>query len=417
MYAIRTPILNTMPTVKLTDRFIRYEQPQKRTEYYDDVVKGLLIRISKGKVWYLRYRYNEKNRALKLGYWPELAVSEARAIAKAFKIEVLNGVDPAERVQNAKNEALKTVTVNQVIERYKEKVMREPNMRRSTIENYQRCIDKYIGPSVGSKPIDSIGKSDLISLYEKIAISQGKVQTANITNIVLGAILKFAADRDLIQIIPKLPQSVRVKPKVESRERVFNPDEIKAQWEYFTTHSRKVVGLYYQFLYLTGTRKTEASKIKWDDVDLQNKMIRISASTAKNHNELLIPILPRMEDLLHELKQLNGHRDFIFSDELRNKPFAEKSATLKIKNHFGEFAPHDIRHTFTTYLAKLGVPKETRGMLTNHKKDAGQLGVNALYNHYDYKDEKIKALNLWYDHLERIISGADMANIRSLKGA
>ena len=66
-------------------------------------------------------------------------------------------------------------------------------------------------------------------------------------------------------------------------------------------------------------------------------------------------------------------------------------------------SPHDLRRTFATQLAALGVPKEDREACLNHtRNDVG----SKHYDLYDRADEKRAALNKFARQLEGVISAA-----------
>ena len=53
-----------------------------------------------------------------------------------------------------------------------------------------------------------------------------------------------------------------------------------------------------------------------------------------------------------------------------------------------DFRPHMLRHTATTEMSRIGVPKEHRSKVLNHSEG----GITAHYGHYDFDREKKAAL-------------------------
>jgi len=64
---------------------------------------------------------------------------------------------------------------------------------------------------------------------------------------------------------------------------------------------------------------------------------------------------------------------------------------------------HDLRRTFATRAAGLGVPKEIRDKLLNHAPDRSDIEA-AHYNVHDYLPEKRRALAQWDAVLSAILS-------------
>jgi integrase len=74
---------------------------------------------------------------------------------------------------------------------------------------------------------------------------------------------------------------------------------------------------------------------------------------------------------------------------------------LLTKVSIAKFVPRDLRRTFKTLTGKAGISKEVRDRLQNHAlTDASSLH----YDKYDYLKEKRKAMDIWNDYLNNILS-------------
>jgi hypothetical protein len=62
---------------------------------------------------------------------------------------------------------------------------------------------------------------------------------------------------------------------------------------------------------------------------------------------------------------------------------------------------HDLRRTCSTNLAKLKVDPFIRRRVLNHALE----GVDKVYDHHDYLDEKRAALDLWAGRVSAIVNG------------
>ena len=74
-----------------------------------------------------------------------------------------------------------------------------------------------------------------------------------------------------------------------------------------------------------------------------------------------------------------------------------------------DFFPHAIRHTVETKLAELRVPPHVRDLLLDHASTRGSGGD---YDHWDYRDEKLAAMKLWADYIERLVVPAGVKALR-----
>jgi hypothetical protein len=85
---------------KLTEKLIKSLQPQaKRYDVYDEVLRGLLLRVESGetKTYYLKYRTATRaQHMLKLGRTTDITLAEAREEGKRKRGEIALGKDPAQ---------------------------------------------------------------------------------------------------------------------------------------------------------------------------------------------------------------------------------------------------------------------------------------------------------------------------------
>ena len=114
----------------------------------------------------------------------------------------------------------------------------------------------------------------------------------------------------------------------------------------------------------TGMRKAEILKLKWKNVDLNNRIITVERTKA--HDIRRIPI---NEMLYSELRKLPHHSEYVFADK-NGKPYdnvrrafhtARKRAGLEY------FRFHDLRHTFASQLVMAGEDIVTVQQLMGHK--------------------------------------------------
>jgi hypothetical protein len=70
---------------------------------------------------------------------------------------------------------------------------------------------------------------------------------------------------------------------------------------------------------------------------------------------------------------------------------------------------HGVRHLAETKLAELKIPPHIRDCLFDHipKRGSGQ-----GYDHHEYRDEMLAALELWAAHIERLVQPKGVALLR-----
>lgn len=97
--------------------------------------------------------------------------------------------------------------------------------------------------------------------------------------------------------------------------------------------------LYFVFVYLTGTRRSEALSVKRDDVDFENNTLHIRGTKTKGSNRT-IPLFPLVKMLLQSIQpDKDGFYFPIKADRV-------DGIMRRVKGN--EHHPHELRHTFGT---------------------------------------------------------------------
>ncbi len=91
----------------LTDTRARTAKPKsKQYKVYDAKGLFLLIHPNGSKYWRCKYRYNNKEKTISLGVYPEVSLKKARAKRDDARELLTDGIDPSLHKQVMKGEAL-----------------------------------------------------------------------------------------------------------------------------------------------------------------------------------------------------------------------------------------------------------------------------------------------------------------------
>jgi len=118
----------------------------------------------------------------------------------------------------------------------------------------------------------------------------------------------------------------------------------------------------------TGLRRTEASTLTWDNVDLKARTLTIPET--KNHQVHVLPLSDFLFDLLSRRKKNKSKAaQYVFSvDSERGYLFDPRTAVKRVSDLSGlPFTPHDLRRSFITYAESLDIPAYALKRLLNHK--------------------------------------------------
>jgi site-specific recombinase XerD len=112
----------------------------------------------------------------------------------------------------------------------------------------------------------------------------------------------------------------------------------------------------FDFALKSGVRKSEQYNLRWDDVDLERRIMRLRVTkNGKPRNAFII------DDVAHDLEELqamkvrrrdeNDKEGYVFSKQDQHKWWGKILKDATIKN----FRWHDLRHTFCSRLVQAGV--------------------------------------------------------------
>jgi hypothetical protein len=153
----------------------------------------LIVQSSGHRSWALRYRANGRPTKLTLGRWPEISLAGARKLAADALHALSNGVDPGETRVAAKQKAAESEanTVAAVCAEF----LRREGKRLRTVDQRERILHRLVYPAIGDRPIDSLKRSEIVRLLDRIEDSSGP-RMADVTLAVLRKVLHWHELRD-----------------------------------------------------------------------------------------------------------------------------------------------------------------------------------------------------------------------------
>jgi excisionase family DNA binding protein len=169
--------------------------------------------------------------------------------------------------------------------------------------------------------------------------------------------------------------------KENLRERVLGEDEEVRLFEVCSISLKPIllVALH------TGMRKREIFRMKWADVDLTKREIRIPES--KSGRMRTLPINSILYYALYQLRQANGSHEHVFPNPDTGKPYTDVKRSFRsackragIKN----LRFHDLRHTFASRLVRKGVDLVIIKELMGH----ASIVTTQRYLHSQAKEKK-----------------------------
>jgi len=294
----------------------------------------------------------------------------------------------------------KTVpTVKEMIE--KSLSMNSNNRKYLTMKGYECILEKHIVPYFGNMKINTIKASDILSWQNKLLESLSNKSVINI-RIIFNGILQDALRDELIE---KNPISIVKAPKNLSKKKnnPFTKDEIFK----ILDNTPDKIKLFFALGFFTGMRTGEITALKWEDIDLENRIISVKATrnkgietTPKTKSSIRdIDILDILIPYIQNHLKYKTDCKYVFTSN-RNEPYHSaikistsywKKVLTKVNLEYRNL--YQMRHTFASLMISSGEDILWVSSMLGHKNSNITLSTYAKYVKNDKKARGTFLLN------------------------
>lgn len=367
-------------------------EPGKRAEAYDKKIPGLVVRItSSGKRSFaVIKKVRGKTQRIKIGDFPDTTVEQARKQAR-IKIGLMTeGRDLAEEkrieTRERKKEKIQETTLSEAFDGY----LKSRTLKPRTEADYREAMRVTFCAWL-NLPLKSITRTMIEDLHRKR--SKESKSRANHAFRVLRAVFNHAietlVDEDDNPIISSNPvrrlSAVKAWNPNTRKQNYIKPHQLPAWFGAVlrlegerASFDGRLYRDYFQFLLMTGLRKNEAARLKWQDVDLADRSFVVTDT--KNRYPHKLPISDYLLDLLEQRK---SNTEYVFhTGRSPGYPTDPRPAVEKVAAVSGvQWTPHDLRRTFVTAAEKLDISAYSVKRLVNHR--VGKADVTDGYIAWD----------------------------------
>jgi integrase len=392
--------------MKLTTKYVENVRPDEaRREIADGGCAGLylLLQPSGHRSWAVRYRVGGRSAKLTIGSWPEVSLLDARVAAAAARKRVKQGEDPAAAKQDDKirADAARENTITAVCENYmamEAKKLRTAGQRRS-------ILNRLIYPALGAMPIETVKRSDIVRLLDKIESGAGP-RMADVTLGVLRRIFHWHETRTDDWRSPVIRGMGSRQNTVEHRRtRILDDDEIRAVWQ--ATEDNTPFSALVRFALLTSARRSEIAGMKRDEVDASG-IWRLPPSRSKTKVEVVRPLSKAALAVLDGMPRIDGC-DFIFTSNgiTPINSFGDPKRLLDKRSGVTGWRLHDLRRSARSLLSRIGVNSDTAEKCLGHSRG----DIIERYDQHKYIDEMQRAFEALATTIEHIVNPPEGAVI------
>jgi integrase len=416
----------------------RYLGRGRETEYRIDGNPGLVLVVqaptqagASTRTWRAYYSLTRQGkrtiRKIRLGSYPTLGLAAARRRAAEIAEAVEQGGDPvADELARKAAHAHDELTFSDLVQDH----LADLAKRRSTkhVRDLKNALSDKALPKLGHMRPRDITATDVQGVVDAV-YDRGSEAMARHLLTYLRAVFNNAI-RNNQQIHAKYRIEINPADRVgrDGRygtppvdERHLDDAEIALFWRALDqSEIDERTRLILKLLLLTGQRPSEVRCCELSELKLDGKypewhlpgLVRERGKPLKRRTKNglphLVPLPPLAAKLFRRGVELAGDAAFVFpSDATKDGILGEytlgqatnrliKTGRLACK----PFSPKDLRTTVKTGMARLGIPREIRDRVQNHKPQG--IGDKA-YNFHEYTDEKRDALDRWVTHVKKLI--------------
>lgn len=352
---------------------------QGQKTYFDDRLKGFGVRVSQGGSKSFVVLYGPKRKRKTIGRYPEMTLAEARTIAKRTQAEIAldDGTTELPSSSISFTEA-RDAFLRDSDERTRER----------TAQEYRRLLLRHFDIN---KPISEVTRQDIVNPIDTLKRTPSEQKHAFVA---VRTMFNWCRKRGLIETSPVPPLTF----KSQSRSRILSDHELCAVWRRAEAFGYPY-GPIVQLLILTGQRRGEIAALRrsW----IRDHVIHFPGSVTKNGRDHTLPLGSSAMTVIEGLPDLG---DLIFpsrlSDERSFNGWSKCKRKFDQELGFCDYTLHDLRRTFSSNLAKMGVPIHLTERLLNHVSGTMN-GVAGIYNRYSYSAEMADAINEYETRLRQ----------------
>jgi integrase len=357
-----------MPRVGLSSVRIDRIKVERTTIFHDKLIKGFALRVTPAGARTLMFIYKRPRTGrqvkLRLGSWSPDGFKLHRARAGEMRALLDRGIDPREH-EAAEREsdriffeaALRGTEPLQDL--FREFIQSRRDLRRTerTISDYEYIFNRYVRPVLGRHSVNAISRSEVADLHRRMA---GNPVPANRVLALLHTVFEFAIERELRHDNPC--RSIR-RHAERPRTRYLDDDELR---RLLATLDDSPAGRCLRLMALTGMRGCEVRGLRWEEVDLGRRVVRLPRTKTGKPREV-----PLSSPAAALLRRMGGGEGLVFPGARSGEALSHSTlhnAWRRVREAAGvpDARPHDLRHAFATRAVEAGLSLPAAMLTTGH---------------------------------------------------
>ncbi|EGR2119516.1 site-specific integrase [Vibrio cholerae] len=396
----------TLQSLKVQDK--EYSVPDKKIE-------GLNIRVrpTGTMTWIFRFQVGKKHEKITMGRYVKLkpetgmTLEQARTEAGRYRSWLENNKNPKQELVREQREQDEAKTFDDAFASFDEKRL----SKQLRGEQARTIYIRDIKPFIGHIKLEELRINHLNKVFDAKVDENGKRKASAIgaCHKIINQVINHALALNMLGAHPAphlKSKDVGGGSKVTKRNLSFS--ELKTlltslpSWRTEPSNVRLM-----QFLLGCGQRISAVLEMRWNEVDLQEKVWLLPASSEDRHTKSQesrkVPLSDYLLALLKEQREsVPSKWKFVWPQLLADKVQEPAAVRALIKRNlpddFERFSPHDLRRTFISRCSEMGLDIVAIEKTVGHQLP----GMLRVYNHHDYFEEQSVVLEAWGEKLQAL---------------
>lgn len=266
-------------------------------------------------------------------------------------------------------------------------------------------LNAHMEPFFGTAKIKDISPL-MIEKYRAERLKNGITKsTVNRETTIMKRMFNLAMDWGLADSNPFLKVKL-FSEKDTQKERILKMEEEAALLHECPEYLKPIVITALN----TGMRRGEILNLKWAQVDLSERSIKVVGT--KSGKNRILPVNAELHRVFMRMQKRNGKSPYVFPNPRTGKPYTEVKKSFKSaceRAGIENLRFHDLRHTFASRLVESGVDLITVRDLLGHFS----VRVTQRYTHSNRK-QKMAAVEVLSQN--QVKNGSDLSHICHISG-
>ncbi|KAB8148862.1 tyrosine-type recombinase/integrase [Raoultella ornithinolytica] len=401
--------------MSLNDSKIRNLKPSSKPVKLSDS-HGLYLLVNPGgsRIWYLKYRFSDKESRVSLGAYPLVSLAEARQRRDDIRKLLTQNINPAHQRMSDKATASPEKYFKAVaLAWHKTNKKWSPDYAARILAS----MENHIFPAIGHLPVTTLKTQNFTALLRVIK-DKGFLEVASRTRQQLCNIMRYAVQQGFTENNPAQHLEGVTAPPVKNHYPALPLERLPELFERIGDYQqgRQLTRLAVVLTLHLFIRSSELRFARWSEIDFRNKIwtipatretiekVRFSGRGAKMRTPHIVPLSQQAITILKQIKEISGHLDLVFpGDHNPYKPMSENTINRALRLMGYDTKTDVCGHGFRAMACSALVESElwSRDAVERQMSHQERNSVRAAYIHRaEHLDARKDMMQWWSDYLD-----------------